>query len=306
MTSTTRALVVCMIVAIGTRVHAETDKEKAAALYREGKKLLDEGELEKACKKFEASERLVVAEGNRLNLADCWEKTGKTASAWDMFVKLAGSAKSEERAIEARRRAKELEPLLVRLTIQVESELEGLVITRNDQVIDRAEWNRPIPVDPDDYTITAKAEGREDWSKTISVKKKDKTIEVPELDKLADKPSPTKPLAASNRYRVLSLSFAAAGGVGIAIGTVFAVRSRTLENQSDQLCPRTRCLDQRGVDLNRRARKEGRYATLGLVAGAAAVTTAVVLWTVGRPHRRVSIAPVVTDDQAGVEVGGTF
>ncbi len=296
-----------MIVAISTRVHAETDKEKAAALYREGKALLDEGKLEKACRKFEASERLVVAEGNRLNLADCWEKTGRTASAWDMFVKLAGSAKKEERAVEARRRAKELEPSLVRLTIQVESDLEDLVITRNEQVVDRAEWNRPVPVDPDEYTITARAEGREAWSKTVEVKKKDRTIEVPELEKPSEKP-PRTPTPTTTRYRKLSIGLVASGGAAIAIATVFAVRSRTLQNQADQLCPEVRCPSQEGVDRNRRARKEGMIANLGWGLGAAAIATGVVTWTIGGKQtqdRAVSITPIV-GNQTGVAFGGRF
>src|SRR5688500_19104042 len=104
-----------------------------------------------------------------------------------MFVQLAGSAKREDRALEARKRAKLLEAKLVRLTIEVptEVELEDLVITRNDQVVDRAQWNQAVPVDPGEYTITAKAEKHEEWSTTMKVKTKDKTITVPTLDRVA-------------------------------------------------------------------------------------------------------------------------
>lgn len=311
MTNGSRALLV--LVLVGSRAHAEQPDEavssvEADALFKEGKRLMDDGETAKACVKFEASDRLDPGEGAKLNLAQCWEKLGKTASAWTLFAKIAKTTKKPDRRAAAKERVKVLEAELVRLTIEVPdaSEIEGLEITLNDSVVDNAQWNQPVPVDPDDYTIIAKAAGYEEWSKRIKVKAKDKVVEIPKLVKVKD----VEPVdgAGAKRYRKLSIGLVVGGGGAMAIATVFAVRSRTLQQQADQLCPLAKCPFQEGVDRNRQARREGWIANVGWGLGAAAIATGIVTWTIGgkrNPDRAVSITPVL-GDQPGVAFGGRF
>lgn len=300
---------VCALVASGALARAETDD--AETLFRDGKRLLEDGQIEEACKKLEASERIEARDVTELNLADCWEQQGKTASAWEMFVKLAGSAKREDRAAEARKRAKKLEAKLVHLTIEVpaEAELDELVITRDEQIVDRAAWNQRLPVDPAEYTITARAPGREEWSRTITVKSRDRTVEVPRLARA--RRTPDREPAVPNRNRGLAIGLVAAGAGAIVVASGVALHSRSLQRQSDELCPNQiypTCGDLRGVELNRRARQEGWFANITWGLGGAAVVGGVVAWVVGRDHpdRRVSITPVVTSDRAGLALGGRF
>lgn len=300
---------VCALVASGALARAETDD--AETLFRDGKRLLEDGQIEEACKKLEASERIEARDVTELNLADCWEQQGKTASAWEMFVKLAGSAKREDRAAEARKRAKKLEAKLVHLTIEVpaEAELDELVITRDEQIVDRAAWNQRLPVDPAEYTITARAPGREEWSRTITVKSRDRTVEVPRLARA--RRTPDREPAVPNRNRGLAIGLVAAGAGAIVVASGVALHSRSLQRQSDELCPSQiypTCGDLRGVELNRRARQEGWFANITWGLGGAAVVGGVVAWVVGRDHpdRRVSITPVVTSDRAGLALGGRF
>ena len=311
MTNGSRALILILLVA--SRAHAEEPDEavssvEADALFKEGKRLMDEGETAKACVKFEASDRLDPGEGAKLNLAQCWEKLGKTASAWTLYAKIAKTTKQAARRDVAKQRVKELEAELVRLTIEVpeRSEVEGLEITRNDVAVESTQWNQPVPVDPDDYTITAKAAGHEEWSKRIKVKSKDKVVAIPKLVKVKADPVdvPERP----NRSRTLSIGLVAGGGGAIAIATVFAVRSRTFQEQADQLCPKPRCPDAEGVKRNQRARTEGWIANVGWGLGAAAIATGIVTWTIGGKHeqdRAVSIAPAI-GAHTGVVVGGRF
>src|SRR5689334_20626402 len=70
------------------------DKAAAEALFDEGVKLLQKGKYEEACKKLEASERVDSGIGTLLYLADCYEKLGKTASAWATFRAAASKAQS--------------------------------------------------------------------------------------------------------------------------------------------------------------------------------------------------------------------
>lgn len=297
-----------LVVAMTARVHAQTPE--AEVLFREGKRLLEDGDIEEACQKFEASERIAPENGTELNLADCWERIGRTASAWAMFVKAAGSAKREDRAAEARRRAALLKDKLVHLTIEVpeDVELEELEITRNDQVVDRELWNEAVPVDPDSYTITARAPKHLEWSTTITVKSKDKVVVVRKLARAARKrdAEPEETPGRPNRNRGLAIGLAIGGAGAIGIATGFAFHSKGLQDDSDAICPTTKCGDVGAVDLNRRARLEGWVANIGWGLGAAAVAGAIVTWAVGRSDRAVTVEPTVRGDGAGVVLGGRF
>src|SRR6185503_5066326 len=71
------------------------DKAVADALFTEGKKLLAAGRAAEACPKFVESQRLDPGLGTMLNLADCLEQIGQTASAWGLFNELEDAARRE-------------------------------------------------------------------------------------------------------------------------------------------------------------------------------------------------------------------
>ncbi|HEY3237410.1 MAG TPA: hypothetical protein VGJ84_22005 [Polyangiaceae bacterium] len=141
--------------ALSTPAQAQSagDKAAAEALFDEGRKLMQEGKLEPACRKFEASQRLDPAPGTLLNEADCWEKLGRTASAWVSFreaAALARNAGDTKRASAATQRAAALEPKLARLKITVPDAVRstsGLTVKRDGEKVDAALWDSPIPVD---------------------------------------------------------------------------------------------------------------------------------------------------------------
>ncbi|MBK7777474.1 MAG: hypothetical protein IPI43_25675 [Sandaracinaceae bacterium] len=76
------------------RADAQSTGSQAAAeaLFREGRRLMEEGNYDEACPKFEASNRLDVAVGTLLNLGVCWEQGGRLASAWATFLEAAALA----------------------------------------------------------------------------------------------------------------------------------------------------------------------------------------------------------------------
>src|SRR5687768_6154338 len=71
---------------------AQGDKATAEALFAEGRRLMSSGDFKTACPKFAASQKLDPGLGTSLNLADCYEKSGKTASAWAEFRDAAAAA----------------------------------------------------------------------------------------------------------------------------------------------------------------------------------------------------------------------
>ena len=59
-----------------------TDKVAAEALFEEGRRLVAAGSFVDACPKFADSQRLDPSPGTLLNLASCYEKLGRSATAW--------------------------------------------------------------------------------------------------------------------------------------------------------------------------------------------------------------------------------
>jgi len=51
-------------------------------LFQKGVELMAIGKSAEACEKFDSSHQLDPALGTMLRLADCYERTGKTASAY--------------------------------------------------------------------------------------------------------------------------------------------------------------------------------------------------------------------------------
>ncbi len=109
------------------------------------------GRYTEACPKLEQAVRLFPGAGLLLNLADCYEHTGRLASAWTRFGDAAAAGRRAGNAdaeAEANRRRGLVEPNLTRVVVHVDKEEPGLAVTLDGQKLDRARWNTPIAVDP--------------------------------------------------------------------------------------------------------------------------------------------------------------
>jgi hypothetical protein len=162
------------------------DPAAARPLFEEGRALMKAGRYEQACPKIEAAAMLYAGSGILLNVADCHEHFGLTATAWRDFGAAAAAAARLHRPddeAEARRRRKALEPRLRRLTIRVLKETPGLVVKLDGTVVDRADWGTPLPVDPGSHTVGAESAGRFAWSNATEAIDAGSTlvVDVPEL-----------------------------------------------------------------------------------------------------------------------------
>jgi hypothetical protein len=178
-----------------------TDKAAAEGLFDQGRAAMQEGDFSKACGLLERSQHIDPAVGTLLYLAECYEKSGRTASAWATFREAADaamSAREPQRARTGRERAQRLEPQVSRLTIQVAAETQqvtGLTVDRRDKQIQPALFNVAVPTDPGEYTITVSAPGYEAWSGMVTVPDRGGrvSITVPPLRKSSE---PDKNVAA--------------------------------------------------------------------------------------------------------------
>lgn len=314
---------------------ARAQSAEAETLFREGKRLMKQGQIAEACDKLDASDRLEPTAGTELNLADCREQNGQLATAWATFVKAAAAAKRTDsdgrREAEARRRAAVLEPQLVYLTIAVPADrrIDGLVIKRNATVIDRALWDQRVPVDPGDYKISAQAPGYAPWTTSVAVKTKNKKVALPVLEKRADdlpdpasdgvvtEPAPpddpvvTAGPAEPSRFtgaRKLSIGLAVVGVAAIGLGVGFGRQATSTEDQADAICPDLACGEPHAVDLNATARSQALVANIGFAVGGAAIIGAAVLWFTGAPKSReaLSIAPTLEPGRVGIRFARAF
>ena len=324
---------------LSATAHAQTpstNKVTAEALFEDGRQLMTEGKYAEACPKFAASERLDASTATLLNLASCYERQGRTATAWATYKEAASAANASGRndyLVAAERHASGLEPSLARLTLNVDQPVEGLRVERDGVAVDRAEWGIAIPVDPGSYSLVASAPGHRSWASSVAVTQNGAqvTLTVPALEAQteASPPPPPPPVAvatapvttapgsidterhsASSAQSAIAWVIAGAGVVGLAIGTGFAVSAKNeysstlsqCEAADPDLCTR------QGVNARNDARSQGDVATLAFGLGAAAVVAGAVLWLTaprtGSDHSGTSL--LVAPTLGGAALRGTW
>jgi len=97
----------------GTLVTPVDDPVGAKVLFDEAVALGNQGKFPEACDKLEQSQKLHDGLGTSFHLAGCWQKIGRTASAYELFAdvaKRADAAGQAERGDVARSRMDALAP----------------------------------------------------------------------------------------------------------------------------------------------------------------------------------------------------
>lgn len=312
---------------LSSSARAQSSNQAAAeALFRDGRRLIDEQKYREACEKFAASQRLDPAVGTLLNLGKCYEKTGQTASAWATYHEAVAAAKQSgqaQREKSARHAAEALEPTLSHLTIVVapSASSANVEVSRDGVAIPHDIWGSSVPVDPGDHLVTAAAGGFKSWSGHVTVEPSaSKSVTVPELE-AAPAASAETPVAAAAPAPHLGSAPAAdhapehgsfwntqrtfavvAGGIGIAgaaVAVVELLKFNDKKNQADGLCA-DGC-HQPDYGTAQSLHDEAATArTVGIVAsavGGAALVTGTVLWFT---------APAPSGDSSTVTVGTSF
>ncbi|HEY2733078.1 MAG TPA: tetratricopeptide repeat protein, partial [Polyangiales bacterium] len=86
----------CLLFASSVRAQTSaTDKALAENLFDRGIALMRQGQFAEACTQLEQSNNIEHGIGTMLYLAECYEKLGRTASAWAMFREASSAARAE-------------------------------------------------------------------------------------------------------------------------------------------------------------------------------------------------------------------
>jgi hypothetical protein len=222
----------------------------------------------------------------------------------------------DKRADEAGKRAKQVEPLLSRLVLDVapENRSAGVEIRRDGRVIDPAAWSSAIPIDPGTHAIEASAAGRLPWQATITVEAKPgtQTVAVPALaaapvarDMGAEAPPFWGP------QRIAGAAVGGAGIVGLMVGAVLGVKTLGKTSDAKAHCSATMPFcDPTGLQLQRDAAATAKGADVGLIVGGAAVVGGVVLLftapAAAPKAASLRIAPLVGLGRAGISMEATW
>ena len=148
------------------------DAAAALSLFEEGRRQMSAGNYAEGCPRLLSSYSMLPKLGTLLNLADCYEKAGKTASAWARFTEaasLAERASQPDRAEFAKSHAEALVPKLSRLQIDLTTSVAGLVVNRDGSPTDPSIFGVAIPVDPGKHSLEASAPGKKPWSGSVDV-----------------------------------------------------------------------------------------------------------------------------------------
>ncbi len=312
---------------------AMADKGAGLSLFDEADKLGAAGNWKDACPKFEASQKAYPRPLGLLRLADCYERIGKTATAWATFRETAVAARAAQtnpafnpeqerrRESEATRRLGEIEKRLTKVRVMVPAPVPGLVVRRDGDELPAGSWGTAIAVDPGKLTFDASAPGYVGWKDTIDVAGEGKTVDVtvPGLKseaKAVEAPKPTSPAEAPARVslaapaadvapgratRTLGLAFGIGGLVVGGVGTYLGLKgSSDFKHPGDD---HGACND--ACQANQSTASTKVHAGWGLVGvGAAAVVTGVVLWVGApsgdKPGTKVGLVP------GGITVSGSF
>ena len=295
---------------------AAQDQATARTLFNESRELMKSGHYAEACAKLEGASRLYPGSGVLLNLGDCYEHLGRTASAWTEFGEAASAAERASRPddlAEAKRRQAAIEPKLSRLVIRVAHEVPGLVVTRDGTAIDRVAWGEAIPVDPGAHAISAECAGYVRWTGSASVTGAGMSvsIDVPELVAAPVAPvEPTAPMGAApmpvdatsrpptpywTSRRVASASIAGVGVVGVGVGGILALVAKSNDTSAENETGPQRHSDSVS------AANMGNVASVLMIGGGVVAAAGLALWLTAPS------APVqVGTSGRGVVVWGAF
>jgi tetratricopeptide (TPR) repeat protein len=315
------------------RAHAQSSDVSALAeqLFNQARELAKDNRWAEACPKFEASLRFDPVLGTRLNLATCYERIGKLASAWGLYresielARKAGDVKRHDYA-QAQAQAAALESRLPKLTLSAPAHRPaGFVVARDGTPIAAGALGVALYVDPGEHEVTASAPGFEAFTQTVTlIPDKAETLVIPDLtpvpgadpsaspiERRVATAEPAVPMSPARKYTAIGLG--GAGVAAIGVGLLFGAKASSSFKEAKALCSTSLVCDpdnyDQGRQLTRDARVSATISTVLVAAGGAAIVAgAIVVLTRPRAQERATarIVPVTHDRGAGLAIMGRF
>ncbi len=321
-----------------------TDRALAETLFNDAKRLADQGKFDQACPKFDDAYAAYPGTGTLFNAAGCYERAGKSATAWARFGEALAAARrdgSEERVKFAEEHRAALEPKLSHVVLEVSDAVRaiaGLEVKVGARSIPPSAFNLPIPVDPGKVVVVASAPGHVPFQAEATLgEAADKRLQIDKLDAASsdagapagaanpDGPPAAAPAAAPGGSdpgagrRTAGFVIGGVGVIGLGVGVVFNVMARSVADKVDEDCLPSSAsgycevtdpdqLNARQNNLNQ-ANSNALVSYISFGVGAAALATGIVLVVTagkGNSEKTAHIAPSIAPGQLGISIGGTL
>ncbi len=301
---------------------AAPSRDEAQALFEAARSLMAQGRFDEACPKLEASEAIDPGIGTEVNLARCYELSGRLATAYATYQRAISemhAAGQANREAVAERLADALRPLLahVMLAVREEGAEPGLELRLDGAPVERALWGHPVAVDPGAHFVVASSPAFRPWQGefTIDHDAQSVTIEIPRLAPVSPLAAPLFPSqespAPSGRprgslQRPLAVAVGGLGVVGLGLGAYFGVTALSKNAASASECGVGGVKDDcypTAAALRREAVGDATASTVFRAVGGVAVAAGLVLWLTAPSQRAVAGVEL---GPRGLRVEGTF
>lgn len=341
---TLRLLILSSALLSPSLVSAQTGashKAAAESLFDDGLKLMKAGRFADACPKLEDSQRIDPGIGTLLYLGECYEKVGRTASAWATFreaASSAGAAGQGDREKNAKDRAARLEPKLAYVTLRVPrevSELRGLKARLGNAEVGTGVFGSATPIDPGDARVEVSADGHDSFAVTLHVEPgKRYEVAVPPLrqqptpvistpppatDTSTLPPPHSAPLAplppaslpanesASSGTKTFGLILGGVGVVGLGVGSYFGLKAISKMDEAEEgSCAGSVCQEPADLARTEDASSAATVSNIAFIAGGASLVTGALLFFLAPNSREAGLraTPYATRNEVGLAVGG--
>lgn len=298
---------------------ALTPAVRAEMLFNEGRRLVQVGRYADACACFVESERLDHGVGTMLNLAECYEKNGQTASAWASYRVAAAAADAEgqvDREQIARERELALSPQLAHLTITPPHQglPPGTEVHRDGILVNPWLWSSPVPVDPGDHVIVVAAPGKVDHAAKVHVPKQPVVTIVARIPVLQNRPAPppkapvtvVPPLPALPLRAKAGMVLVGVGSAGVVAGAILGVRALGLNTDSYKDCNEKDHCGADGMSARSAALTAGNASTIAFVAAGAVLAGGLVLYATAPDRRTTTASFGLSREAASVALEATW
>jgi hypothetical protein len=297
------ALPLALVLGVSS-AHAQTppkgpsaaDQGAAQVLFDEGRKLMDAKSYGEACGRFEGSQRLDPQPGTQFNLAACYEKLGRLASAWFTYQEAAVASAAIGRegwAQKAKDKAAALDPRVPKLTILAIAPIPGFEVHRDGAPVASGALGVALPLDPGEHVVDATAPKKNKWQQKITITEGQRLeVKIPPLtDEAGEEPPPPPPRplppapdtgsSSGTGLRIGGFVALGVGGASLVVGSILGGMAAGKKNDAALYCnPDLSICRSQGADLMASARTEAAVSTAMFVIaglGVAAGITLIVL-----------------------------
>lgn len=322
----------CLSLAATTAAARPSRKElsRARAKFQQGTELEQAGDWSTALTRFRDVGQVKMTPQVRYHIALCEEHIGQLAVAlggYKLALRGADEVRAKSFKTTVQKHIDNLQARIPKLTVKRGAGAEAASIQLDGVTLGISSIGVAVPVDPGPHTVSAKAPGHEPFSRTISLKEKEKkTVDIvlkatPAPSTTAPTPTPSGPvggekhtIAVKPHSKVVPFII---GGVGVASlaasGTFFLLKNKAISDLNASCGPDHNACPASSKSTYDNAKLYNLLSEVTLGVGVAGVGTAVVLLITGHHSQAkpadktgLRVLPAAPGSEAGASLVGRF